>query len=217
MKKFFALLIAFAITTGFAAAEKTKVHGFGISVPIESQFWHNDDVLNDTTFSSVGLNLAYKSMSMHGESFVGFSGIYEMQLGYFWGSTDNTDYNWFDCFNLKWGWGIAFRPTEKIILATHGTLGFDFKLLWAQDDAPYPDFTTRTGWDFVFVYKLKDNLGISLGFDIYVPIIGIGLDNCTELKWDSYYRRYEEKDSTEVFTIDGGFGCDFKFGLCWVY
>lgn len=214
MKKMLACIISVMIFAGVAFAEKTKVHGLGISVPIETQFWHNDDVLKDESFFNVGLNLDYKNMSMHGESFVGFSGIYEMQLGYFWGSTDNTDYNWFDVMNFKWGWGVAFRPTEKIILATHGTLGFDFKLLWDHDDAPYPDFTTRTGWDFVFVYKAGEKVGICAGLDTYVPIIGVGLDG---YKVADSKHRGGYKTENETYTIYGGFGCDLKFGICWVY
>ena len=218
MKKILLCFAFIAFCAGAVVAEKTKVHGFGISVPIENQLWHNDDILKDESFFNVGLNLDYKNMCKHGDGIVGFSAIYEMQLGYFWGSTDNTDYNWFDVMNFKWGWGIAFRPTEKIILATHGTVGFDFKLLWDMDDnPPFPDFTTRTGWDFVFVYKAGEKVGICLGLDTYVPLFGIGLDHYKEMKLDKYSGEYEEEKSVESYKIYSGFGCDFKIGICWVY
>ncbi|MBQ6779807.1 MAG: hypothetical protein IJP62_01105 [Treponema sp.] len=40
-----------------------------------------------------------------------------------------------DALNLKWGWGVAFRPTDKIILAArsqenyliYGGIGCDLK------------------------------------------------------------------------------------------
>ena len=156
-------------------------------------------------------------MSIHGEHLAGFSAIYEIQLGYFFGETSlyNQSYNWFDFFNMKWGWGVAFRPNGNIILAAHGTLGFDTKLLWNQDDSPLPpNFTTRIGQDFVFVYKFSDKFGISAGIDVYVPVIGIGFDR-TRTPSDSARKGYHEK--IENYTVYSGFGCDLKFGVCWVY
>ena len=112
MQKKSMCLVMVLMTAGFVFAEKTKIHGIGISVPLEWQYWHADNVLNDQTFSNIGINLNYKAMSIHGEHLAGFSAIYEIQLGYFFGETSlyNQSYNWFDFFNMKWGWGV---PTER--------------------------------------------------------------------------------------------------------
>ncbi len=215
-KKIMCFVIALMMT-GLVFAEKTKVHGIGISVPLEWQFWHADDILKNQTFSNVGVNLNYKAMSIHGERLAGFSAIYEIQLGYFYGksSKNNLSYNSFDFFNMKWGWGIAFRPNSKIILSTHVTLGYDMKLLWNQDDSPLPpDFTLRVGQDFVFVYKFTERFGISAGIDAYVPVIGMGFERTRE-EDSSRSKGYKEKMNN--YTIYGGFGCDLKIGVCWVY
>ena len=115
MKRFVMCAIFALLVLGVAFAEKTKIHSIGISVPIENQYWWNDDVLLDETFFNVGINLNYRSMSIHGESLAGFSAIYDIQLGFFFGETSlyNQSYNWFDFFNMKWGVGRGVQTEQK--------------------------------------------------------------------------------------------------------
>ena len=58
MKRFVMCVVLAAMVMGSICAEKTKIHGIGLSVPIEAQYWwHFDDVLLDETVSTVGINL----------------------------------------------------------------------------------------------------------------------------------------------------------------
>ena len=215
MKRTICAFVLMAVAAATCVAEKTSIHGLGLSVPFESQAWLNADVSKSETFSCIGINLDYWNMSMHGDSFVGFSGIYDMQLGFFSGKTAYQEYNWFDPMSIKGGWGVAFRPTEAIILATHGTLGLDCKVLWDGDDnPPCPDITMRTGSDVVFVYKLGEHFGISAGIDGYIPLIGFGLDK-VKIPDPSFSKGY--KEPYEPYIIAGGIGCNMTFSLCWVF
>ena len=214
MKRFVMCVVLAAMVMGSICAEKTKIHGIGLSVPIEAQYWwHFDDVLLDETVSTVGINLNYKNMSVHGESWVGFSAIYEMQLGYSFGFISDENFSMLDALNLKWGWGVAFRPTDKIILAAHGTLGLDAKIAVGDNFLDFNSLTARIGDDVVFIYKCTNSFGISVEIDTYVPVMGYGSYSILTNK----YRHGKQLRSQENYLIYGGIGCDLKFGVCWVY
>ena len=88
MKRFVMCVVLAAMVTGSICAEKTKIHGIGLSVPIEAQYWwHFDDVLLDETVSTVGINLNYKNMSVHGESWVVFRRFMRCSWGILLGSS----------------------------------------------------------------------------------------------------------------------------------
>ncbi|MBR1536669.1 MAG: hypothetical protein IJ630_07010 [Treponema sp.] len=230
MKKIFFLFLFLSAFSLFA--ESTRVHTIHFSFPLEAR------TLNKTNFPArkyLDLDSNFKASYLGGclnwnklifrEN--GLALLFGVGTGADFAKIPDLSSDFFEGFLISGKFGLGFAPVKnkKIILAFHGFVGLNLRILDLEtkykvanisDEMNYrlEEFNFTSGFDGIFLVKLTERLGLFSALDISTVFAGHGsveVSRSNDLSSDYGSKELKYKN------ILNGINIVPRIGLCWGY